>query len=161
MGHDRRTERVVQMPRVAAVAALIVLAAGVGGTPIAGQAAAPPPSGPPPAPAATVSVTASDFKFTPDVINLTEGRPVTLALKNTGSVEHTIASAYFATQQLTVRGQSDQGETAAKWKFVGVNPGVTAEITFTPRGRGRFQFICSIEGHAEAGMVGTFVVAAP
>lgn len=138
------------MPSVVVVAALVVLAAGVGGTPIAGQASA-----------ATVTVTASDFKFTPDVLNLTEGRPVTLVLKNSGSVEHTIASAYFSTQQLTVRGQSDQGETAAKLKFVAVNPGATAEITFTPRGRGRFQFICSIEGHAEAGMVGTIVVTAP
>ncbi len=154
------------MARVVAIAALIVLAAGAGGAPTAGQASvrvfvdgrrvafAP-------APAATVTVTASDFKFTPDVLNLTEGRPVTLVLKNSGSIEHTIASAYFSAQQLTVRGQSDQGETAAKWKFVAVNPGATAEITFTPRGRGRFQFICSIEGHAEAGMVGTFVVTAP
>lgn len=115
---------------------------------------------PPPAPL-IVQVTVTEFAFTPNVLALTEGRPVTLVLKNTGQIEHTMASAYLASQRLTLKGESREGETDSKWKFVGIDPRETAEITFTPQGRGRFPFQCSIEGHAEAGMTGTFVVSPP
>jgi uncharacterized cupredoxin-like copper-binding protein len=117
-------------------------------------------AGPPPAPP-RVPVTVTEFKFTPNTVTLTEGRPVTLVVTNTGQIEHTMASAYLASQRLTLRGESREGETDTKWKFVGIDPGETAEITFTPRGHGRFPFMCSIEGHAEAGMTGTFVVSPP
>ncbi len=115
---------------------------------------------PPPAPL-VVQVTVTEFAFTPNVLALTEGRLVTLVLKNTGQIEHTMASAYLASQRLTLKRESREGETDSKWKFVGIDPGETAEITFTPQGRGRFPFQCSIEGHAEAGMMGTFVVSPP
>ena len=114
----------------------------------------------PPAPV-RVEVTITEFAFTPNVLNLTEGRPVTLVLKNAGQIEHTMASAYLALQKLNLKGESREGETESKWKFVGIDSGETAEITFTPQGRGRFPFQCSIEGHAEAGMTGTFVVSPP
>lgn len=99
--------------------------------------------------------------FTPNVLSLTEGRPVTLVLKNAGQIEHTLASAYLASQQLTLKGESREGETESKLKFVGIDPSETAEIMFTPQGRGRFPFMCSIESHAKAGMTGTFVVSPP
>lgn len=37
-------------------------------------------------------------------------------------------------------------------------PGDTATVTFTPTVPGEYQFLCTVPGHAQAGMVGTLVV---
>jgi uncharacterized cupredoxin-like copper-binding protein len=39
-----------------------------------------------------------------------------------------------------------------------VAPGETGNVTFTAPAAGTYQFVCTIAGHAAAGMVGTFNV---
>ena len=40
-----------------------------------------------------------------------------------------------------------------------VQPGATVELTFTAPGEpGRYDFICALAGHEEAGMIGRLVV---
>ena len=41
---------------------------------------------------------------------------------------------------------------------VAAAPGATGTVDFTPSEAGTYEFYCTIEGHKEAGMVGTLVV---
>ena len=89
-----------------------------------------------------VSITASEFKFSPTSINVPLGQKVIFTLNNTGVVEHdfTVASTGF-----TLR----------------ANPGQTATGEFTFDKPGVFDFICSIPGHKDAGMKGSLTVVDP
>jgi nitrite reductase (NO-forming) len=91
---------------------------------------------------ASVSITASEFKFNPTSIQVAVGQKVTLTLQNSGVVEHdvTIPSAGFSL--LARAGQTTSGD------FTFDKPGV-------------FDFFCSIPGHKDAGMKGTLTVVDP
>ena len=91
---------------------------------------------------ASVSITASEFKFSPNSIKAEVGQKVTLTLQNSGVVEHdvTIPSAGFS---LLARA----GQTA------------TGDFTFDKPGV--FDFFCSIPGHKDAGMKGSVTVVDP
>lgn len=89
-----------------------------------------------------VTVTASEFKFSPTSIQVPLGQKVTFTLNNTGVVEHdvTIQAAGFSL-------------TAAAGKSA------TGDFTFDRAGT--FDFFCSIPGHKDAGMKGTLTVVDP
>jgi nitrite reductase (NO-forming) len=91
---------------------------------------------------ASVSITAAEFKFSPNSIEAQVGQKVTLTLQNSGVVEHdvTIPSAGFS---LLARA----GQTA------------TGEFTFDKPGV--FDFFCSIPGHKDAGMKGSLTIVDP
>jgi nitrite reductase (NO-forming) len=97
-------------------------------------------------PAATMStnitITASEFKFSPSSIQVPVGQKITFTLDNTGVVQHdvTIQTAGFS---LTAQ------------------PGKTATGQFTFDKTGTFDFFCSIPGHKDAGMKGTLSVVEP
>src|SRR5581483_5305429 len=109
-------------------------------TPAAAQSAA--TQGAPAAPAtASVDVTATEFKFTPNRLELAGPGELTINLANKGSVEH----------DLTV-----DGVGAVKAAAGGTAKGV---LKFDKPGT--YTFYCSIPGHKEAGMVGGGGAAAP
>lgn len=87
-----------------------------------------------------VKVTAREFAFEPKEIRVKAGQPVRLVLENKGVIEHDIVL-----EKLGVK-------TAA------IPPGKTAELSFTPKTKGRYPIVCSVPGHKEAGMTGTLVV---
>ena len=90
--------------------------------------------------ALNVTITATEFKYDPAVINATPGQTISLTLKNTGSVQH---SFVFAN---------------ANVKLI-VDPGKSGTQTFTaPTAAGTYTFECDIAGHKEAGMVGQLIV---
>jgi len=91
---------------------------------------------------ASVSITASEFKFSPNNIQAQVGQKVTLTLQNSGSVEHdvTIPSAGFS---LLARA----GQTA------------TGDFTFDKPGV--YDFFCSIPGHKDGGMKGSVTIVDP
>lgn len=80
-----------------------------------------------------------EFFFAPNHLEVEQGMPVTLVLKNSGSVEHNITIEEFSVDRT-------------------YDPGQTIEVTFTPFRAGTFEFACLIAGHSESGMVGTLVV---
>lgn len=86
-----------------------------------------------------VKIVASELKFDPKEIRATVGQPVELTLENKGVLEHdfTLSEPQF---QLKALG------------------GQTAKGTFTPTKEGTFDFICSVPGHKEGGMVGKLIV---
>ena len=53
------------------------------------------------------------------------------------------------------------GMGTAPMLHVAVGIGSTGTLQFTPSTPGTYQFICTVAGHKEAGMVGTLIVKAP
>lgn len=88
----------------------------------------------------TVAVELSDFKFTPQTVELPAGQKVTLELKNKGSVEHD-----FTIEPIGLKAIVKGGQTATRV----VGP-FTAGTTY--------DVICTTAGHKESGMVGKLVV---
>ncbi len=87
-----------------------------------------------------VSMTATEFKYDPSVINASPGQTINLTVKNIGSVQHTWVL--------------DQGNIKMT-----IDPGKSETKTFTaPTAPGTYQFYCDEPGHKEAGMVGQLIV---
>jgi uncharacterized cupredoxin-like copper-binding protein len=87
-----------------------------------------------------VKLVAKEFAFEPKEIRVKAGQPVRLVLENKGVIEHDLVL-----DKLGV-------------KTSPIQPGKTAEVTFTPKAKGRYPIVCSVPGHKEAGMTGTLVV---
>jgi nitrite reductase (NO-forming) len=86
----------------------------------------------------SVEVTASEFKFAPNKLELAGPGELSVTLLNKGAVEHDI----------TVDGVG----------AVKANAGATAKGVLKFDKAGTYTFFCSIPGHKEAGMVGQIVV---
>ena len=86
-----------------------------------------------------VTITASEFKFSPTSIQVPMGQRVAFTLDNKGVIDHdvTVQAAGFTLP-------AKAGEVA------------TGEFTFDKPGL--FEFMCSIAGHKDAGMKGTLTV---
>lgn len=97
----------------------------------------------PPAPTETegrrIEMDSGEFFFRPADLTVKRGETVTIAVKNSGSVEHNISIDEFNVDR-------------------DYNPGETATVTFTADKVGTFRLYCDIVGHSEAGMVGTLTV---
>ena len=124
-----------------------------------------------------VTITMTDFKFTPGLITLQSGVPAEIVLVNKGVVEHefmvyvapkgkvgdwdeyVMPNTYF-TNIGEVEGEFEGlGAVAGTSIFeVEVKKGKTAELKFTPTRKGTFEMGCHVEGHYQAGMKGVLVV---
>ena len=89
--------------------------------------------------AADVTVTAKEFSFDPDALDLTAGSGATVELVNSGAVEHDLTI-----DALNVTIYAGAGQTAS--------------ATLPALEPGTYEFYCSIPGHREAGMVGELTV---
>jgi uncharacterized cupredoxin-like copper-binding protein len=131
--------------RMAVLLGVVLTLAMAGG--LAGQAA---PSPTPRPIAVTITVThQAEFTFAPREVRVTAGRPVTITLVNNGRLPHDlhISDLKVAIPPLRPDGQH---------QFLA--PAKRASVTFTPTRRGRFEFICTVPGHKEAGMRGVLIV---
>ena len=86
-----------------------------------------------------IVITSTEFGFSPSEIAGTVGESVNIVLVNDGSVTHD-----WSIPELGVR--------------IVANPGQQATAGFTLDVAGTYQALCSIPGHAEAGMIGTLEV---
>ena len=86
-----------------------------------------------------IIVTSTEFGFSPSEITGTVGESINVVLVNDGSVIHD-----WSIPELGVR--------------IVANPGQQAAAGFTLDAAGTYEAICSIPGHAEAGMIGTLEV---
>ena len=135
----RRTRlRALRAPAVASVGLGLVLLTACASP--ANTSAAPQPRAASNPTAQMVSVQATDsLKFEPSSITVKAGQPVELTLSNTGQMQHDWSL--------------DQG--AAQPVRMVANAGQSATGTFTIQRAGTYTFICSVPGHAAAGMKGT------
>lgn len=127
-----------------AVSAFLLLLPACGGTAE--------PAGPEP-----VSLTftgGDDFRYDPPTATVPTGAEVTVTYENSGALEHNWllisdrADATTATDTDAIGGATS-----------GVIPGGTsATFNFVAPAAGDYQYVCTVPGHAAAGMVGTLTV---
>lgn len=102
----------------------------------------------------SVTITAEDFRFTPDLIQIRSDHPFNLILRNQGRERHVFQSpSIFGKEgfaaQLSFQEGIRQGDALI------LEPGKSLEMVLT-LSSGVYPFRCWIKGHA--GMEGTFLV---
>lgn len=119
------------------------------------------PSGP-----QEITLTAMDLAFEPTAVEVVAGRPVILTMVNEGALEHDFSILEIPLAEPV---EADEEEMQHDMSTVEVDPelhfsapaGETRSIEFTPTKPGTYEFVCTVPGHKEAGMVGTLVVTGP
>jgi len=81
----------------------------------------------------------NSMQFVPGSIVVRAGEPVELALRNGGGIPHDFSLTEATASPVKVESQGGQ----------------TARAVFTIDTPGSFEFVCSVPGHAAAGMRGT------
>jgi nitrite reductase (NO-forming) len=81
----------------------------------------------------------NSMHFAPPSLVVRAGQPVELTLRNGGGIPHDFALAEGASSPVKIEAQG----------------GRTARGTFTIDTPGRYAFVCTVPGHADAGMRGT------
>ncbi|HEV2281266.1 MAG TPA: cupredoxin domain-containing protein [bacterium] len=114
-------------------------------------------------PARTINISMVSFKYDPSVVTMNVGDRITLRVTNDDKTHpgrvHSIASPFFQSLNYTVTGDAQQGVAKGDgWKYVLVDNGKTADVTFVPQTPGQFNFLCEQYNHASLGQVGTFIV---
>ncbi len=94
------------------------------------------------------------FAFTPSSASVSAGDEVEVTLNNVGALEHSWVLVADSADPLTVT-DSDAVAGATTGTVAG---GETGTVTFTAPEAGAYQFVCTIPGHAAAGMVGPLTV---
>jgi plastocyanin len=88
----------------------------------------------------TITVTASEYRFEPSVIEVVKGTNLTIRLVNRGKENH--------------EWEADGLELEIK----PISPGSSAQLTFVANRSGEFAFVCHVVGHTEKGMRGRLIV---
>lgn len=117
-----------------------------------------------------ITITAFDLGFRPSDVTVEEGKAVRLTFVNEGSMEHDIAFPDMACSNIETvhdamsmsdraRGEMS-GASDAKTPYAAAGSGDQMVIEFLPDAAGRYEMLCLVPGHAQAGMRGTFTVGA-
>jgi uncharacterized cupredoxin-like copper-binding protein len=107
----------------------------------------------------TVTVTMTEYAFSPSPIILKEGVPTRLVLKNAGKEAHYFVAEQFFKMIATRKVQGSDGEIKAPYfTAVEVYPGKMLEWFFVPAQKGVYDLLCTVKGHAEHGMKGKIEV---
>jgi uncharacterized cupredoxin-like copper-binding protein len=107
----------------------------------------------------TVTVTMTEYAFSPSTILLKEGVPTRLVLKNAGKEAHYFVAEQFFKMIATRKIQGSDGEIKAPYfTAVEVYPGKMLEWFFVPAQKGVYDLLCTVKGHAEHGMKGKLEV---
>lgn len=108
--------------------------------------------------------TANEFNFNPNVITVNAGKTVTITFNNTGTVNHTLnflkpdAELDHLLEEIE-EGAGEHIDEELLTDMHAIEPGHSETVLFTaPSEPGEYSFICTIPGHAEAGMIGTIKV---
>ena len=110
----------------------------------------------------TVNVTMTDLAFEPTEIRVGASTDVRLSIRNQGALSHdfTIVEMPHGTVEMTGDASSDDHAHGSDERAVHVvvAPGTEATVDLETTEAGTFEFFCSVDGHREAGMSGSFVV---
>jgi uncharacterized cupredoxin-like copper-binding protein len=115
-------------------------------------------------PGTAFTIQETDFAYNPLTITVPAGRPVTLTFENTGVVEHDfvieridVTDVHKSDSETHGTSGHDMGDMQYDL-HVSTLPGETSTVEFTVAEAGTYQFICTVKGHKEAGMIGTLIV---
>ena len=99
--------------------------------------------------AQTVSLTAEDFRFTPDITRVSSSTPLKLSIYNAGREVHEFDSPVLVYARVPLL--KDKTEAAG----IRLKPGESLELVMAPP-PGTYLYICRRKGHAN--MTGTLIV---
>lgn len=86
-----------------------------------------------------ITIEATEYRFTPELIRVKAGQMITLKLHNKGTLKH----------EYEVEGVDIE---------IHASPGKVEQTTFSIDKPGTYEVVCDLPGHEEAGMVGKIVV---
>ncbi len=120
---------------------------------------------PTPVPKAQLSLTATDIAYDSNRLEVMAGQPVVLTLHNEGALEHDFSIMEIPhigeviVEEAGEGMEHDMSEMEMEPEVhVAAPAGESRTVEFTPSAPGEYEFFCTVAGHKEAGMVGTFVV---
>ncbi len=87
-----------------------------------------------------LTVAGNEFSFSPSSITVKKGQTIKITFKNVGKYPHN-----FTISDLNLHTKTLQ-------------PGETDSIEFTADKVGTFEYMCTVDSHAEKGMKGTLIV---
>ena len=103
-----------------------------------------------------------EWGFDPPLIEIPVGQRVRLTLVNDGRAEHDVEIAALVADRIEAAGEEHGrlggGHHAEDVVAAHAMPGTESSVLFTATEAGRFEFVCTIPGHREAGMVGAILV---
>lgn len=102
-----------------------------------------------------------DFAFDPETITLSAGQAYVLKIQNSAGNEfkHYFTAAEFFKTIVTRKAEDSRAEIKVQYfKAVELLIGGYTELFIVPTVTGTYDVLCTIEGHADAGMVGTIIV---
>ena len=101
-----------------------------------------------------------ELTFQPNALTVKAGDEVTITFKNTGTVPHSFAILKKGVLPEDVVGAGEEaGHEMLVMEMHELAAGESSTETFTaPSEPGDYMFICTVPGHAQAGMVGALTV---
>lgn len=102
-----------------------------------------------------------ELDFAPNQIEVTAGEPVRLTITNEGTALHDFTVEVIEVRDVVAKGSDAPGHDGGHGEpdlHVAVDGGETATLEFTALNTGEYEFVCTVTGHAENGMVGTLLV---
>ncbi len=110
----------------------------------------------------TVEIMMTDMAFAPAEISADADRQVRLVFRNEGALSHDFTISEMPHGDMRMMGSASRGGHAHDARenavHIAVDPGTTATLDLETTEAGTFEFFCSVPGHREAGMAGSFTV---
>jgi uncharacterized cupredoxin-like copper-binding protein len=106
--------------------------------------------------ATTISVSLTNFKFTPSTITLKSGATYTLHLTNNGGSAHDFAAPEFF--KASTVASADKSKIASDDGDIDLDSGQSVDVTVTPNKPGIYKLVCTHFMHQTFGMTGQIVV---
>jgi uncharacterized cupredoxin-like copper-binding protein len=121
---------------------------------------------PTPIPMAELDLVATDIAFDKERFEVMVGQPLKVTLQNEGVLEHDFSIMEIPHDGEVMAEEMHEEESDHDMSnmemdpevHVASSPGGGHSVEFTPSQAGMYEFFCTVEGHKEAGMVGTLVV---
>ena len=112
-----------------------------------------------------IEIEASDFSFEPAVVTVSAGTEYSLVFRNSGTVLHDWTIERIPATDVAETGSAGHGMSgmggmagAGGQLHVAAEAGKTSELAFTPTTPGEYEYVCTVPGHRELGMLGRLVV---
>ncbi len=101
----------------------------------------------------TVTIRALDLRYEPEHVTIPRDQPVRIVLQNDGILAHDIS-----VEHLEVQIRQRPGEWVTGQVYMHAERGQRLFLVVQASTPGTYDFVCTLPGHAEAGMRGTLTV---
>ncbi|MFC7064145.1 plastocyanin/azurin family copper-binding protein [Halobacillus seohaensis] len=104
-----------------------------------------------------LTIKAYEFTFSPNETSIQVGDQVNLSLINNGTIDHDLEIISLSTEEVHGN-QTHHHNKSNSNVHIHASSGEEQSVSFIPLESGTYQFICTLPGHKESGMIGSFEV---